>query len=154
MSKKISIKWDEEFFIAGIISAVRDYKLVFDINTFFQLDLKRIDDIEMIVEESTTSAGLFEESEKENRNEPSKHSAFQFYDENSKKEYSVISNLGSKGFLLADQKKFDYFFLLRVESHKKKEFEKIVKSFAEIETVSATVILEIKNVQSKINLFI
>jgi hypothetical protein len=153
MSKKISIKWDEEFFIAGVISAVRDYKLVFDINTFFQLDLKRIDDIEMIVEDSATK-GLFEEAEKENRNEPSKHSAFQFYDENSKKEYSVISNSGSKGFLLADQKKFDYFFLLRVESHKKKEFEKIVKSFAEIETVSAAVILEIKNVQSKINLFI
>jgi hypothetical protein len=153
MSKKISIKWDEEFFIAGVISAVRDYKLVFDINTFFQLDLKRIDDIEMIVEDSATK-GLFEEAEKENRNEPSKHSAFQFYDENSKKEYSVISNSGSKGFLLADQKKFDYFFLLRVESHKKKEFEKIIKSFAEIETVSAAVILEIKNVQSKINLFI
>jgi hypothetical protein len=153
MSKKISIKWDEEFYIAGVISAVRDYKLVFDINTFFQLDLKRIDDIEMIVEDSTT-AGLFEEAEKENKNEPSKHSAFQFYDENSKKEYSVISNSGSKGFLLADQKKFDYFFLLRVESHKKKEFEKMIKSFAEIETVSAAVILELKNVQSKINLFI
>ncbi|MFN5629475.1 MAG: IPExxxVDY family protein [Bacteroidota bacterium] len=153
MSKKISIKWDEEFYIAGVISAVRDYKLVFDINTFCQLDLKRIDDIEMIVEDSTT-AGLFEEAEKENKNEPSKHSAFQFYDENSKKEYSVISNSGSKGFLLADQKKFDYFFLLRVESHKKKEFEKMIKSFAEIETVSAAVILELKNVQSKINLFI
>jgi len=153
MSKKINIKWDEEFFIAGIISAVRDYKLVFDINNFFQLDLKRIEDIEMIVEENSAQ-GLFEEVEKVNKNEPSKHSAFQYFDENSKKEFSVISNFGSKGFLLADQKKFNYFFLLRVESHQKKEFEKIVKSMTELNTISASVILELKNVQSKINLFI
>ena len=153
MSKKINIKWDEEFFIAGIVSAVRDYKLVFDINNFLLLDLKRIDDIEMIVEE-TNSQGLFEESERENKGEPSKHSAFQFYDENSKKEYSIISNYGSKGLLLADQKKFNYFFLLRIESHKKKEFENVVKLVAELETVSAAVLLELKNVQSKINLFI
>jgi hypothetical protein len=153
MSKKINIKWDEEFFIAGIISGVRDYKLVFDINNFLQLDLKRIDDVEMFVEEES-STGLFEEANMENIKMPSKHSAFQYYDENSKKEFSIISNLGSKAFLISEQKKFNYFFLLRAESHRKKEFETLLKSISQLDTISAVVILELKNVQSKINLFI
>lgn len=153
MSKKINLKWDEDFFIAGIISSSRDYKIVFDINAKFSLELKRVDDLELIVKD-TKAKGLFELSAEEANDQFSNHSIFAYYDDSTKKDLSVITNLGTKGYLLPEQKQCDYFFIQRAESHNLNEFKSMIKMMCELESISATIFLDLKEVQSKFNLFI
>jgi len=97
MSKLVlTIEEDYDFSLIGISCHTKDYRLCWELNKVLQTDLIRTTDLEI------TKKG-----------ERSSFSFYEFIDEANYLEYFLISNLGIKGCLIPEQKKVDFFLIVR-----------------------------------------
>jgi hypothetical protein len=92
----LSIEEDYDFILIGISCHTKDYRLCWEINKSLNTDLKRTEDLEI-----------------SKKGEVNSFSFYEFIDEDNYVEYYLISNLGSNGYLIPEQKKVDFFLLLK-----------------------------------------
>ena len=91
----LDMVYDYDFFLMGISSHFRDYRLCWHLNKYFDWDLIRQDDQCFSVSNNTLS-----------------FSHFAFIDEDQDVVYTVLSNRGEKGFLIPEKKVLDFFLLI------------------------------------------
>ncbi len=97
MSKVLlSLEEDYDFTLIGISCHTKDYRLCWEVNKALNIDLIRSEDLEL-----------------NKKNEITSFSFYEFIDEDNHLEYYLISNLGNNGYLIAEQKKVDFFLLLK-----------------------------------------
>ncbi len=114
---KLTLDFEPEFdfLLIGISCHLKDYRFVWTINQHMDFQLKREEDLSMIVDKSK-SKSLF--------------SIFSFEDEENHIHYTLISNRGDAGVLIPELKQVDYFLQIRgpVEEDKlQEEVEKLKK---------------------------
>ena len=95
----LSLEEDYDFQLIGISCHSKDYRLCRELNNILLIDLIRTNDIEV-----------------NKKNEVSSCSFYEFIDEDNHLEYYMISNLGSNGYLIPEQKKVDFFLMVKGSS--------------------------------------
>lgn len=94
MSKLVlDVEYDFDFALFGVSSHVANYRLAWGMNQLFELDLERVDDIDLSF--GPKKQGNF--------------SIYRFDDEESYTTYHLISNRCSSGYLIPELKQMDYF---------------------------------------------
>jgi len=94
MSKLVlELEYDFDFALFGISSHVANYRLAWGMNQLFEIDLERVDDIDL----------SFGPKKKGN------FSLYRFDDEESYTTFHLISNRCSTGYLIPELKQIDYF---------------------------------------------
>ena len=97
MSKLIlTFEEDYDFSLIGISCHSKDYRLCWELNKILSIDLTRTKDYEI-----------------SKKNEKSSFSFYEFIDENNYLEFFFISNRSKSGFLIPEQKKVDFFLVIR-----------------------------------------
>lgn len=97
MSKLLlNLEEDYDFALIGISCHTKDYRLCWEINRALFIDLIRTADLEI-----------------NKKGELNTYSFYEFVDEENYLEYYLISNLSNNGYLVAEQKKVDFFLLLK-----------------------------------------
>lgn len=156
----LEVSYDYEFLLIGISSHEKDYRICWALNKKLELDLKKIESLEIKGKKQTT---------------PSYFSFFVFDKEEDFLEYSVIANfsenksLDSKNnslfgatidsnehhseneLLIPEQKQMNYFFVVRGEVDDD-EAEEIVKKIKEIDVVLTAIRIDPTQLKSKQNL--
>lgn len=97
---KLSIAFDEDFGLLGLLSDEPDYKLCWLLNDQIHTDFNKVDDI------SIYQRKLEEEQ---------LHSLFLYEDENSMLTYRLIGNRSESGYFLPELKNIDYLLHLQGE---------------------------------------
>ena len=92
----LTLKEDYDFKLVGISCHTKDYRLCGELNKTLHIDLIRTDDIEI-----------------NKKGEISPYSFYEFIDEDNYLEYFLISNLGNSGYLIPEQKKVDFFLVIK-----------------------------------------
>ena len=92
----LSLEEDYEFILIGISSHTKDYRLCRELNLGLCIDLLRVGDLEISQKEEIKAFSFYE-----------------FVDEDNYLEYYLISNLSSSGYLIPEQKKVDFFLMLK-----------------------------------------
>jgi hypothetical protein len=96
MSKIIlSIEEDYDFALLGISCHTKDYRLCWELNKVLNFDLVRAIDLEI------------------NKTTIDKYSFYEYIDEEHYLEYYLISNRSVTGYLIPEQKKVDFFFMIK-----------------------------------------
>ena len=97
MSKLVlTIEEDYDFTLIGISCHTKDYRLCWELNKVLQTDLIRTTDFEINKKSEQVSFSFYE-----------------FIDEANYLEYFLISNRAKNGFLIPEQKKVDFFLMVR-----------------------------------------
>ncbi len=136
MSKQLlSIEYDYDFVLIGLVCQVKDYRLCFEINKKLGFDLNKVDSIEIFVNKQREAA-YFSTYLFENEDEIS------FY---------IIFNRGTKGYLIPEQSKLDYFVVIKgpLRADQKKE---LISKLKEIKLILGVFELDVKKLKSKENL--
>ena len=110
MSKfELEEEYEFDFFLLGISSHEKDYRICWAINNILEISLEKEDrDIEVSVKKS---------------NRTSLHSMYTFYDDNQETIYRLIANRSNLGFLVPETPQADYFLQISEGYHL--DFEKI-----------------------------
>ena len=130
----LEVEEDYDFELIGICSHAKDYRLSWEMNKVFELDLVKGDNYELSVKDEKQS-----------------YSFFNFIDEENLVEYYLINNRTVNGILIPEEKKSDYFLLIRGVLRGGQK-ERLVKGIAEIKNVLTTYEIEVKSLKSKSNL--
>ena len=133
---KLTLEVEEvyDFELIGICSHAKDYRLSWEMNKALELDLVKGDNYELSV-----------------KGEKQSYSFFNFIDEENWVEYYLINNRTVNGILIPEEKKSDYFLLIRGVLRGGQK-ESLVKGIAEIKNVLTTYEIEVESLKSKSNL--
>lgn len=97
MSKfSLEIEEDFEFYMLGICSHIKDYRLSWELNQKLEINLKKSPDLEIL---SQGESKLYSFSADE--------------DERKANDYYLIRNKSPQGFLIPEEKKCDYFLVVK-----------------------------------------
>ena len=97
MSKMVlTLDEDYDFSLLGISCHAKDYRLCWELNKVLNVDLIRTTDFEISKKSEAISFSFYE-----------------FIDETNYLEYFLISNRAKNGFLIPEQKKVDFFLMVR-----------------------------------------
>jgi len=130
----LEVEEDYDFELIGICSHAKDYRLSWEMNKALELDLVKGDNYDLSV-----------------KGEKQSYSFFNFIDEENWVEYYLINNRTVNGILIPEEKKSDYFLLIRGVLRGGQK-ESLVKGIAEIKNVLTTYEIEVKSLKSKSNL--
>jgi len=136
---ELSIDFNSDYELVGIISSVKDYQLAFHLNKCFEVDLVRENDHKL-------------EFKRGNSLEFSV-----FFHEDDSCLLTIFRNTpfektrGRNSYLIKERKEFDYF--LKIEGHINGfEIEETVDVIKQIKTIQFAQLLELDNIDSKENL--
>jgi hypothetical protein len=93
----LEVEYDYDFLLIGLVTHSKDYRLCYELNKKFYFDLQKSNNMEILI------------------NKRKETSVFSFYEyENEDGDcFYLISNKGSKGFLIPEQKHLDYFMIIK-----------------------------------------
>jgi len=130
----LEVEEDYDFELVGICSHVKDYRLSWEINKALEFDLEKDDNYEINVKGDKQS-----------------YSFFSFIDDENLVEFYLINNRCSNGILIPEEKKSDYFLMIRGVlrgGHK----EELIEKISNIKNVLTTYDIEVDQLKSKSNL--
>lgn len=130
----LEVEEDYDFELIGICSHVKDYRLSWEINKALEFDLEKDDNYEINVKGDRQS-----------------YSFFSFIDDENLVEFYLINNRCSNGILIPEEKKSDYFLMIRGVlrgGHK----EELIEKISNIKNVLTTYEIEVDQLKSKSNL--
>ena len=130
----LEVEEDYDFELVGICSHVKDYRLSWEINKALEFDLEKDDNYEINVKGDRQS-----------------YSFFSFIDDENLVEFYLINNRCSNGILIPEEKKSDYFLMIRGVlrgGHK----EELIQKISNIKNVLTTYEIEVDQLKSKSNL--
>lgn len=135
MSKfSLEIEEDFEFFMLGICSHIKDYRLCWEINRILEVELSKEDDLE-IVSKGEVKSYSFNACE-----EPSMPN-----------DYYLISNKSEFGYLIPEEKNCDYFLIVK-GAISETDKEKIIALLNGSKNILTTYCLKAKTLKSRNNL--
>ncbi|MBL4668671.1 MAG: IPExxxVDY family protein [Flavobacteriales bacterium] len=108
MSKlTLSFEEDYDFTLIGISCHTKDYRLCWELNRSLHIDLIRITDLEINKKNTTSSFSFYE-----------------FIDDTNYLDFYLISNLCNSGYLVSEQKKVDFFLMIKgnTDEYQTKDF--------------------------------
>jgi hypothetical protein len=156
----LEIEYDYDFVLIGISSHEKDYRICWALNQKLNIDLAKQDSLEIKDKKETT---------------PSYFSFFRFEDRDAFTEYSVIANFsesksmvltentlfestertrthkGDNNLLIAEQKQWNYFLVVRADMENE-QAEELIRKIKEIDVVLTAVRIDPKSLRSKQNL--
>jgi hypothetical protein len=132
----LDMAYDYDFFLMGISSHLKDYRLCWHLNKHFDWDLARQDDQTFEV-----------------RNTELSFSHYAFMDEDQDIVYTLLSNRGSQGFLIPEKKAWD-FFLVIDGNISRSVLQTIEEDLNKIEGVNAVQRIDANALASKQNLIV
>ncbi|NEU10480.1 IPExxxVDY family protein [Flavihumibacter sp. R14] len=129
---------DLDFVLIAITSPLKDYRLCFKINKELQIDLNRLDDLELILHAGS---------------QPGYFSRYWFTDPHNEIEFNLLANKGTEGFLIPEMKKVDFFLLIRnyIDSD---ELKALIAGLNRIPEVLVAAEVDPRKLKSKENLII
>jgi len=130
----LEVEEDYDFELVGICSHAKDYRLSWEINNVLEFDLEKGENYEINIKGDNQS-----------------YSFFSFIDDENHLEYYLINNRCSKGVLIPEEKKSDYFLLIR-GILRGAEKEELINKIGEIKNVLTTYEVEVDQLKSKSNL--
>jgi len=130
----LEVEEDYDFELVGICSHAKDYRLSWEINNVLEFDLEKGENYEINIKGDNQS-----------------YSFFSFIDDENHLEYYLINNRCSKGVLIPEEKKSDYFLLIR-GIRRGGEKEELINKIGEIKNVLTTYEVEVDQLKSKSNL--
>lgn len=130
----LEIEEDYDFELVGICSHAKDYRLSWELNKKLEFDLVKDENLELTVK-----------GEKQN------YSFFSFIDDENLIEYYLINNRSENGILIPEEKRSDYFLLIRGVL-REGQIEDHIREIATIKNVLTTYKIEVENLKSKNNL--
>lgn len=148
------LNWPEEISLAGIVSSCKEHKLAYEINHAMGLSFRRSQhDIEIYSSEKipSLSANLFVE---ESDDKLSTHSVFVYEDTVLYRDYFLISNKGTNGWLLPELKNLDFVLMLKTTYLPEDAWSEIMSVICEIPDVNNMFLLDPEKVPSKFNLLL
>ena len=131
----LDVTYDYDFVLIGLISHFKDYRLCFEINNKLNLSLQKSDNLEILINK---------------RKETSVYSFYEYENEDGDSFY-LISNKGTRTFLIPEQKQIDYFFMIRQLSDYVDE-KKLINELKTIPLLLGAYSLDAKGLKSKENL--
>lgn len=155
----LKIEYDFDFVLIGISSHEKDYRLCWALNNALELDLIKIDSLEI---------------KQKKDNKPSFFSLFHFENPDEFKEFFIVSNLSEdkqfvsdnltlfnkgpkgaqsteNGILIPEQKQMDYFFIIRGELDDV-DVNEYIKKIKKVDFVLTAVEIDAAGLKSKSNL--
>ena len=129
---------DLDFVLLAITAPLKDYRMCFKINKELHLDLRRIDDLELIF-----NVG----------DQPFYFSRYYYKQDHTENEFNLIANKGSEGFLIPEMRTVD--FLMLIQNYiDRDELKQIVGRLNRIPDVQVAVEVDPKKLKSKENLIL
>jgi len=130
----LEVEEDYDFEIVGICSHVKDYRLSWEINKALGFDLMKGNNYEINVKGDSQS-----------------YSFFSYIDDDNLIEFYLINNRCSNGILIPEEKKSDYFLMIRgvLRGGQKEE---VIEKIGNIKNVLTTYEIEVDQLKSKGNL--
>ena len=136
MSKLVlDLDFDFDFSLFGISSHVSNYRLAWGINKLLEIDLERIDDVDL----------SFDSNQKGN------FSLYRFDDEESYTVFHLLSNRCDIGYLIPELKQIDY-FVQYWGPMSDKELSSVKDALREIPSVLASIDINPMELKSRNNL--
>ncbi|MAY84245.1 MAG: hypothetical protein CMP59_08940 [Flavobacteriales bacterium] len=135
MSKfSLELEEDFDFYMLGICSHVKDYRLCWELNQNLEIKLTKNSDLE-IVSQGETKLYSFNCDE----------------DDNKANDYYLISNKSPQGYLVPEEKKCDYFLVIKGPLSEDEE-KAILATINESKNVLTSYPIEASELKSKNNL--
>ena len=133
---KLTLEFEEDydFELIGICSHVKDYRLSWALNQRFTFDLAKDDNLELNFKGEVRS-----------------FSFFSYIDDENLIEYYLICNRSENGTLIPEEKKADYFLMVR-GVFREEEKDSLIKEIDQLKCVLATYNIDIEQLKSKDNL--
>ncbi|MBL56049.1 MAG: hypothetical protein CMP61_02575 [Flavobacteriales bacterium] len=136
MSKLVlELEYDFDFFLLGVSSHVANYRLAWGMNQQFELDLERVDDIDL-------SFGPQKKG---------KFSLYRFDDEESYTTFHLIANRCNFGYFIPELKQIDY-FIQYWGPMSNKEMDNFKNELRKIPSVLTAIAINPKELKSRNNL--
>ena len=130
----LEVEEDYEFKLVGICSHAKDYRLSWEMNKALGFDLEKDDNYEINIKGDNQS-----------------YSFFSFIDDENLAEYYLINNRCSNGILIPEEKKYDYFLLIR-GVFRGEQKEELISRIGEIKIVLTTYEIGVDQLKTKSNL--
>lgn len=130
----LTLEEDFEFTLIGISCHSKDYRLAYEFNKLMGFEFSRENDLELRA-----------------KGEISSYAFFSYIDEENYIEYYLISNKGSLGKLVPEEKLSDYFLVAKgeVSAHIQKE---LLAKVNEIQLILKAYLIDVEQLKSKRNL--
>jgi hypothetical protein len=137
MPKKLKLEssYDNDFTLIGVVSHLRDYRLIWSINEKLHLHLIKMDDLKII---------------QDKKNKLTSFSLFYYNDPNTFKSYYCISNISDEGPLFIEHKQTNYFLLIKgkVNLDLRNEIIKNINAITNVLNVHQVQLSSIKNIDN------
>jgi hypothetical protein len=130
----LEIEESYDFDLIGICSHVKDYRLSWALNQHFKFDLVKEDNLELTY-----------------KNEVQSYSFFSFIDDENLLEYYLICNRSEGGTLIPEEKKADYFLMVKGVFNTTQKDE-LIKDIVQLKSVLTTYNIDVESLKSKDNL--
>jgi hypothetical protein len=129
---RLSVDYDYDFVLIGIVSHEKDYHLCWMLNTLLNIQLTKTED---------------------HVANQSKHSMYGYLIEELFREYYLLSNKGDSHILIDEHKHIDYFLIIKgiLDEDDKKHIMEVIKKS---EMVSAAYLIDVHSLKSKQNLIL
>ncbi len=136
MSKLVlDLEFDFDFSLFGVSSHVANYRIAWGMNKLFEIDLERVDDIDLSFD--SNKKGSF--------------SLYKFDDEESYTTFHLLSNRCETGYLIPELKQIDY-FIQYWGPMSDKELSSFKDELREIPSVLAAILIDPMELKSRNNL--
>ncbi|MBL4710128.1 MAG: IPExxxVDY family protein [Flavobacteriales bacterium] len=130
----LEIEEDYDFELIGICSHAKDYRLSWELNQRLRVDLIKDENLELTI-----------------KGERQSHSFFSFIDDENLIEYYLINNRSENGKLIPEEKRSDYFLLIRGVL-REGQIGELIGEIATIKNILTTYEIEVEQLKSKDNL--
>jgi hypothetical protein len=131
----LDIEYEYEFRVIAISCHARDYKLCYNLNKQLEFNLIKQDNIKLKVKPDIAA----------------EFSWFLFSDEENHVEYRLVSNKGTVGLLIPEQKQADFFMLIN-GSPTDSQVAGLLKRIKDTESVLTAFTIDVGALKSKQNL--
>mgnify|MGYP003668487567 FL=1 len=130
----LDLEEDFDFTLIGISCHSKDYRLAYEFNKLLSYEFTRDNDLELRI-----------------KGESSSYAFFSFIDEDNYVEYYLVSNRGSSGKLIPEEKLSDYFLIMKGDTNETTKKQLLTK-VNEIQPILKAYLIEVEQLKSKRNL--
>lgn len=131
---KLELEYDYDFFLIGISSHGKDFRLCWEMNQLLGIDFERTMDFEIVQKDNLKVFPFFE-----------------YVDVNNGIEYVLIKNRGNAGLLLPEETNSDYLFVIK-GAVTADTIKAVSQQLIDIKIVLTAYPIEVNKLKSKENL--
>lgn len=132
---KIDFSSEYDFLLFAIVCSQKDYRLCFELNRHLKINLKRENDVSLVIDSH------------KNRTDFSNY----YYRSKHNEQYRVVNNKGQTGSFIPKSKNIDYFLQIK---NMQSDSEEILKQLKKIEIISGVYEIEAGKLKSADNFLI